>query len=415
MLRILRITPHFYRPGRWPVAFDPVGGLQMQTWHLTLGLERAGASQTVVTSRIPGSPRRLRLSAATSVCCAGPGLPEYLAGSLLNPTWGIAAMAKILRLAGSHDLIHVHLNHSVWCRLIVLLSRALKRPLVVSMNTALWGGLRDALHLEGRALDLPMWIERAALGAADKVVALTETAAAEAVRQLRLDRDRIAVIPDAIDPDAFRSGVDAAALDRFRAEFGIPENSPVVSYVGRISPEKGSGELPHLIARLSESGVFTLICGDGPARQKLESALRRLPRGGWAITGFVEPETVKLALQASRAVMLPSRREAFGSVLLEAMASGVPAVAYDVGGIADVAGRPAAIALVPAGRRDLLLERLQALIEDSAARTAQIERGRRRVLDFTIGASVDATAALYEEVLSARRLLGQAADGAVRA
>lgn len=68
MLRILRITPHFYRHGRWPVAFDPVGGLQNQSWTISKGMDKVGTTQTILTSCIPGSPRSMLLSGTSELC-----------------------------------------------------------------------------------------------------------------------------------------------------------------------------------------------------------------------------------------------------------------------------------------------------------------------------------------------------------
>ena len=99
-------------------------------------------------------------------------------------------------------------------------------------------------------------------------------------------------------------------------------------------------------------------------------------------------------------MILPSRREAFGSVLLEAMAAGVPTVAYAVGGVADVAGRPEALALVPEGRREELVERTLQMLADGRAGEALVARGRRRVKDFSLDRAVTLSLALYASVLT---------------
>ena len=54
---VLRLAPHFHRPGDWPVAYDPVGGMQNQVWQATRDLDAAGVRQTVVTTFIPGCER----------------------------------------------------------------------------------------------------------------------------------------------------------------------------------------------------------------------------------------------------------------------------------------------------------------------------------------------------------------------
>ncbi|RWD55612.1 MAG: glycosyltransferase family 1 protein [Mesorhizobium sp.] len=399
-LRILRITPHFYRPGTWPVAFDPVGGLQNQTWTIANAMDEAGAAQIILTTFIPGSPREVQLSPRMRLKCAGFWLPEFAAGPLLCFTWFLAALPELLRARGRYDVVHIHFNHSVWCRAMAILVSRLKIPLVVSMNTQLWSGLQHALRLKGKTYDVTRWLERYALMSADRVVALTERYGREAVAETGLDR-RVAVIADAVDAEAFGRPIDPDALQAFRSEHGIPEGRLVVSFIGRISPEKGWQDLPALAKRLAEKGVFLLICGDGPDRRKLEAALAAISRPDcFAITGFVSPTEVKKALQISEVLVLPSRREVLGSVLLEAMATGLPAVAYAVGGVADVAGNPPALALVRDGQRDDLIARTIELLDENPLRSTLIERGRQRVGDFAVHSAVALNLELYASILS---------------
>ncbi len=402
LLRILRITPHFYRPGAWPVAFDPVGGLQNQTWTIAQGMDRATASQTVLTTYIPGSPRQTLLSPRMRVKCAGCWLPELLAGPLLCFTWLLAALPELFGARGRYDVVHIHFNHSFACRAMALLVSWLKIPLVVSMNTPLWSGFQQALRLKGKPYDVTHWLERAALRSADRVIALTERYGMEVAEKMGLDPRRVAVIADAVDAESFQCLIAAETLQAFRAEHGVPADRPVVSFIGRLSAEKGWQDLPAFVERLSEKGVFLLICGDGPDRRRLETALAAVARPGcWAITGFLSPAEVKKAFTISDVMILPSRREVLGSVLLEAMAAGVPAVAYAVGGVADVAGSPPALALVPAGRRAELIDRTLDLVADKAARQVLVERGLQRVKAFSIGSAVALNLDLYASIVAA--------------
>jgi glycosyltransferase involved in cell wall biosynthesis len=400
-LRILRITPHFYRPGAWPVAFDPVGGLQNQTWTIAQAMDKAGAIQTVLTTFIPGSPRQAELSPRMSVKCAGFWLPELLAGPLLCFTWFLAALPELFRARTRYDIVHIHFNHSIACRAMALLVSCLKIPLVVSMNTPLWSGFQEALRLKGKPYDVTRLLEKKALRSADRVIALTERYGREVAAEMGLDRCQVAVIADAVDAEAFQRPISPELLQAFRAEHAIPAGRPIVSFIGRISAEKGWQDLPTFVERLSERGVFLLICGDGPDRRKLESVLAAIGRpSSWSITGFLSPSEVKKAFRLSEVMILPSRREALGSVLLEAMAAGVPAVAYAVGGVADVAGTPPALALVPEGRCAELIERTLELIADKAARQVLIERGLERARDFSVGSAVSINLDLYASMLT---------------
>jgi glycosyltransferase involved in cell wall biosynthesis len=93
--------------------------------------------------------------------------------------------------------------------------------------------------------------------------------------------------------------------------------------------------------------------------------------------------------------MLPSRREAFGSILLEAMATGVPAVAYRVGGIADVAGEPNAVALVPPRDTDAFVAMVLDLLARRDLSQALVQRGTERVRAFSTHAARDELIHLY--------------------
>jgi len=398
-LRVLRLVPHFYRAGVWPVAFDPVGGMQNQVWQLCESLDTAGIVQTIATSHIPGSQRTYRVFQNATVRSIGFHLPEFLAGWLLNFSWFIALLPFLRRQLALHDVVHLHLDHSVWCRLLALVIKRSKVPLVISLNVSLLSdGEADVVAPDG-LLGLRNWLERRALRIADRIVALSRRQAETMARLAPGRQANVSIVPDALDAAAFGAGIEQAAIDRFRAAHGIPADRPVVSYIGRISEEKGWRELPPVVEQLTKAGMFVLICGDGPCRRQLARSLARIGGGRhWCITGFVPRDDVKAALSITRVLMLPSRREAFGSILLEAMAWDVPTVAYRVGGIPDVAGHPPAFALVPPRDRAELARQVSALLGDPDLRRTFIERGRERVQSFSIGLAREKLLELYRSL-----------------
>ena len=396
-ISVLRLAPHFFRAGNWPVAFDPVGGMQNQVWQLAKALDEAGISQTVVTTYIPGSARSFALFNASRVRCVGFYLPEFLAPRLLNLTWFLALIPFLVFNLRSHQIVHIHLNHSIWCRLLAFVIKLSGKPLVISLNVSLLSDGECLADPAPKARPCPVkWLEKHALGAADRVVALTRRQSDTVCGIIPGKLSQVRIIPDSIDAASFGQLADPASIADFKARYFIPESAKVVSYIGRISEEKGWRELPVLVDRLSREGVFVLICGDGPCRKRLESRLRQVaPDGQWHVTGFVPQSEVKTALQVSELIMLPSRREAFGSILLEAMASGVPAVAYRVGGIADVAGEPNAIALVPPRDTDAFVKMVLDLLSRRDLSQALVERGTERVRAFSTHAARDELIHLY--------------------
>ena len=394
-ISVLRLAPHFFRAGDWPVAYDPVGGMQNQVWQLAKALDEAGISQTIATTYIPGSPRSVSLFRAATVRGVGFYLPEFLAPHLLNLTWFLALIPFLFRHLSTHHVVHIHLNHSIWCRVLAFVVKLLRKPLVISLNVSL---VADGETPQGNVGRMPFaeWLETRALGVADGIVALTRRQFDTVSGLMPRKTAQIRIIPDTIDPTSFVQAVESAAVEDFRKRYGIPGGARVVSYIGRISEEKGWRDLPIFVDRLARNGVFVLICGDGPRRKRLEQALRRSAEDGkWRVTGFIPRSDVKMALSVSELVMLPSRREAFGSILLEAMAYGVPAVAYRVGGIADVAGDLNAVALVPPRDTDAFVAMMMELLSSRDRSRALAKRGEERVRAFSPQAARDAFVHLY--------------------
>ena len=396
-LRVLRITPHFYRPGLLPAAYDPVGGLQRQLWKLTEGLSEAGVAQTVFTSHIPGSPRHSTPFPLTSVKAVGIAVPERFADSLLNFSWFWGVVRQVLLTRSRGDLIHLHFNHSIWCRIFAACVGMTTTPIVISLNTAV-GGILERLATQGPRIDLRDWIERLALARARCVIALTQNDAERVAPLTKAESSRLVVIPDAIDEGEFGTAPGAAIASDFRRHLYVPQGAKIVSFVGRISAEKGWQDFPALLNALGPD-FFLLICGDGRDRAKLEADLRATRLANWRITGFLSPHEVRMALGITSVLILPSRREAFGSVLLEAMATGVPAVAYAVGGVVEVAGTPPAISLVPPGDQRTFARCVIDAATDHREREILIERGRVRVKDFSLASSVEKTIALYRSLI----------------
>lgn len=381
------------------MAYDPVGGMQNQVWQATRDLDRAGIRQTVVTTFLPGGERSYRPFASTTVECVGLRLPRLLAPALLSASWFACMLPTLAARVRAHDVVHVHLNHSLWCRLLAIVAKRSGKPLVVTLNVSL---LADGAADDARVHRRPSWTERLevrALGAADRIVALTRRQRDAVSELVPGTRERIRIIPDAIDAADFARPAADDLVAGFRARHGIPAGRRVASYVGRISDEKGWSDLPAFVARLSRAGVFVLVCGDGPRRRRLEGLLDARRRGvDWAVTGFVPRAEVRAALAITDVVMLPSRREAFGSVLLEAMAAGVPAVAYGVGGIVEVAGDSGAITLVPPNDTERFVGAVLDLLDQPQLRESCVRRGRARVREFAAADARDGLIELYREV-----------------
>ncbi len=123
------------------------------------------------------------------------------------------------------------------------------------------------------------------------------------------------------------------AADRSEVFPGIPEGAKVLLFAGRIAAEKGVRELPQILARVRERFPNTVLAlaGTGPLSEEMKRELPEAYHLGW-----LPHEKLAAVYAASDLLLLPSWFDTFSCVVLEAMACGLPVVAYDTKGPRDL-------------------------------------------------------------------------------
>jgi UDP-glucose:(heptosyl)LPS alpha-1,3-glucosyltransferase len=155
------------------------------------------------------------------------------------------------------------------------------------------------------------------------------------LRRHPVQPERVRVLHPAVDTGRFRPLASAAARAARRAELGLPAERPLLAFVGGDFERKG---LPALLAalRLLPDAHALVLGGARPARMRGAEALAR-ELGVVHRVRFVgaRPDPERL-LPAADCLAFPSRFDAFGNAVLEAMASGLPAVVSRRAGSAEV-------------------------------------------------------------------------------
>ncbi len=285
-----------------------------------------------ITSHLIALAEELRRQAVTPVlaCLSGRGTDRTLfdlaaahgidAVELpMNGRFDIGVIDRLLALANDQriDLVHTH-NY----RATVLAAAALRRlPLVVTCH----GLVGPQVPLSVRAWQA---LELRCMRRARALIACSEQVRRDLLANRFPDSRIHAVYNGVPGPDPSALACDKAAL---RKSPGIPGESPVVLFAGRMVEGKGLDLLLQACAQRREWRCVAV--GDGPARPTLEALSRQL--GLEALFAGAQTDMTPWYLAAD-VVALPSRSEAFPMVLLEAAAHGRPVIATNVGGIPEI-------------------------------------------------------------------------------
>lgn len=147
-----------------------------------------------------------------------------------------------------------------------------------------------------------------------------------------------------------------------------PANGPIV-FVGALERYKGVDVLVDAWARVAAArpSARLVVIGAGTWERRMRRAIERAGVGGSIdLTGVLDAAGVRAALDASSALVLPSRAEGYGRVILEAFARGRPVIASSVGGISDIVDHGRTGLLVPPGDADVLAGAVCDLLADPA-------------------------------------------------
>jgi glycosyltransferase involved in cell wall biosynthesis len=191
-----------------------------------------------------------------------------------------------------------------------------------------------------------------------------------------------------------------------RGEVGIEQNVPLIGLVGRLAyqkdPQSAIQQLQSIREHVPNSQL--LLVGDGPDRAACEAFTEALNLNE-AVHFAGQRRDMPRMLSALDVLMMPSRWEGLPFVGIEAMAAGLPIVAYDVGGLSELIHHGTDGLLVAPGDEKAMTQQLIALLSDADWHGQLSAQARRRSREFGVDQHVQHLLALYNSITepSARR------------
>lgn len=333
-MRVLAVTPIF--PNRLEPLYGPYNRQQFKA------LVRTGVELRVLCAipYVPGAtvaraPKRAARLAALGQGDVIDGLETRYLRRLYLPVVGvpIAVPLYVASLAPHRELVRwADVVLATWAypdgAATTLLAQALGKPCAVKVHGS------DVNVIAKRAAARA--VLRRALPRADAMITVSR-AMGEELSAMGVAREKIHLVPNGIDRALFADHDRAQA----RRALGLEGAGRLILFVGRVEPQKGIGELLEAFERVhaQHPDVTLALVGDGVWRDRAASARARF--GSRLLVAGARPfAEIPKWMAACDLVTLPSHNEGTPNVLLEALATGRPAVATSVGGIPDVLADP---------------------------------------------------------------------------
>jgi D-inositol-3-phosphate glycosyltransferase len=231
----------------------------------------------------------------------------------------------------------------------------------------------------------------------DRIIAATEAERSQLLLLYRADRRKIDIVPPGVDLARFHPGDRAAAQ---QAVGWGPEHKNLL-FVGRIEPLKGVDNILEALAylrrhqpQIAKSLCLNIIGGDpqnaSGEMARLQSLTARLYLSGQVqFIGARGQDLLPDYYRAAETLIMPSDYESFGMVALEAMASGTPVIASEVGGLAFLIQDGQTGYHVPVREPQVLAQRILQVIEDPSRRAAMGAAAANLAQDYAWSKIVD--------------------------
>lgn len=284
---------------------------------------------------------------------------------------------------------------------------------LLGMLVAKWAGVPFRFHtFTGQVWSTRSGMGRTILKSLDRLLANAAThILADSHSQLDFLRQEKVVASDrgSVLANGSISGVDinrfkpdSAARKSIRRDLAIPEQSCVFLFVGRLNLDKGVLALAEAFSEVARAHPNAYLLVVGPDEAGMKPRMEQLCGDALPRVRFVSfTERPQVYMAAADVLCLPSRREGFGSVVIEAAAVGIPAIASRIYGLTDAMEDEVTGLLHPPDDCSALAQAMNRLAESPHMVHALAEAARKRALQrFNNENVTDALQTYYRDVLS---------------
>ncbi len=362
------------------------GGGATHVRDLALGLDPARFAVRVAMPEDGGNVRRGDFESV--------GIPFYRVD--IAAGFSLQALQHVRRLSAGMDILHVHGARAALFSRLAAASLGRRRPRIVYTIHGF-----AAPHYPQPRRGLLLAVERALAPLTDRLIAVCH-AEREAILEEGIARpEQVRVVWNGIDVACFHNiTVDRVAL---RATLGVPPDASLITTVCRLDKPRDFNTLLHAFRKVADvcPAAWLLIVGDGPHRPRVEVLIRRLDLASRVTLAGFRRDIPQILAASEVFVLSTALWEGLPLTILEAMASGLPVVATDVGGIREALIHQQTGILVPAKSAAALFEALLELQINQHSARAMGQMGSERVAkQFTLDRMARETMAVYEDLVS---------------
>lgn len=275
------------------------------------------------------------------------------------------------------------------------------KGMLLSRIAARLTGARCVIHLhDAEQRKGPLrWIQKGLRGWTNAAIGVSDDTCAVAQHTFGISPDRVHCLHNAMDLSASRE-VEPSARAAVRDELSIPQNAPVIGMIGRFVPVKNHPDAIRALAltRRTVTDLMLVCVGDGPERARCERLAEQYGvRHAVRFAGH--RSDVSRVLASIDALVMCSKSEGLPFAGIEALAAGVPIVAYRAGGLPELVLHDVTGLLVPAGDVEGLASSMTRMLTDHERRRRLSEGARSHSETFDIDHHVDCLVSLYRQVL----------------